>query len=157
MTEESEHGQIFRIDLRRTGTQGLFGAYYASVHAHFIWGGLDILFRSRFGALPPLVSAFSRVCVDQFVTGTPLFNTVLFYSTGRLAKGMNHSDAVENVNHRLRPMLYAHWIFWVPFHTLNFWLVPFHHRILPASISLFGWSAFMSYRGAEERTGMGVA
>ena len=33
----------------------------------------------------PLLGAVARVGVDQFATGTPLFNTVFFYSTGRLA------------------------------------------------------------------------
>ena len=32
------------LDLRRTATQALFGVYYATVHAHFIWGRLEVLF-----------------------------------------------------------------------------------------------------------------
>jgi hypothetical protein len=138
------------LDLRRTATQALFGVYYATVHAHFIWGRLEVLF-GGVTFLTPFAGALSRVCIDQFITGTPLFNTVFFYTTGRLAQGMSHEDAMQNVSQRLWPMLCAHWSFWVPFHTLNFWLVPFRHRIVPAQIALFGWSAFMSYTGAKKQ------
>ena len=137
------------LDLRRTGTHMLFGCYYGVVHAHMIWGALERAFSAlRFPS--PLVGAFSRVIVDQFITGTPLFNSVFFYSSGRLAKGYNHEQAIDHVQLRLYPMLLNHWAFWIPFHTLNFWLVPFRHRVLPAQAALFFWSGFMSYVGAKK-------
>ena len=138
---------------RRTATQAGFGVYYGVVHAHLMWGALELAFKAgqaRYGvALPALGGALARVAVDQFVTGTPVFNSVFFYSTGRFAQGMSHEDAVANVRARLVPMLQLHWAFWVPFHTLNFWLVPFRHRVLPAQVALFGWSAFLSHTGAR--------
>ena len=74
---------------RRTATQAGFGAYYGLVHAHLLWGFLEVLFgRIRAGGvvLSPLVGAISRVSLDQFIMGTPLFNSVFFYSTGRFQK-----------------------------------------------------------------------
>ena len=99
--------------------------------------------------MPPLRGALARVAADQFFIGTPLFNSVFFYSTGRFAQGMSHDEACQNVADRLLPMVVTHWSFWVPFHTLNFYLVPFRHRVLPAQVALFGWSAFLSHTGAR--------
>ena len=152
---ESRAPRQFNVDVPRTATQAMFGAYYGIVHAHFIWGKLEQLFGAvrRAGVVIPggrLGGAMARVAVDQFITGTPLFNTVFFYSTGRFSRGMNHDDALQHVRARLGPMLQLHWSFWVPFHTINFWLVPFRHRLLPAQAALFGWSSFMSYTGARK-------
>ena len=58
-----------------------------------------------------LVGAMARVSIDQFMIGTPLFNTVFFYSTGRFAQGMTHDQAVQNVRDRLGSMLKMHWSF----------------------------------------------
>jgi hypothetical protein len=138
----------------RTATQAAFGAYYGTVHAHYIWGQLERLFvtvlPARGIALTGLPGAAARVAVDQCITGTPLFNVVFFYVTGRFTLRLSHSDAIANVEARLGPMLQRHWSFWVPFHTINFWLVPFRHRLLPAQGALFGWSAFMSYTGSSK-------
>ena len=141
------------LDAKRVMTQAGFGAYYGVVHAHLIWGALERLFSKSLPAagisLPPLRGAVARVAADQFFIGTPLFNSVFFYSTGRFAQGMSHAEACQNVADRLLPMVVTHWSFWVPFHTLNFYLVPFRHRVLPAQAALFGWSAFLSYTGAK--------
>ena len=142
------------LDLRRTATQAMFGGYYGLVHAHFIWGKLEQLFGAvrRAGVIVPggaLGGALARVALDQLVTGTPLFNTVFFYGTGRLSRGMGHDEALQHVRDRLLPMMQLHWCFWVPFHTLNFWLVPIRHRLLPTQAALLGWSSFMSFTGAK--------
>lgn len=101
-------------DARRTATQAAFGAYYGIVHAHLLWGALEKLFGSiaaRGVVMTPLVGAMARVSIDQFLIGTPLFNTVFFYSTGRFAQSMTHEQAVQNVRDRLGSMLKLHWSF----------------------------------------------
>ena len=102
------------LDVRRTATQAGFGAYYGIVHAHLLWGALERLFgvlKSRGVVLTPLVGAMARVSIDQFVVGTPMFNTVFFYTTGRFAQGMTHEQSVQNVHERLFAMLRLHWTF----------------------------------------------
>lgn len=137
---------------KRTLAQALFGGYYGVLHAHIIWGLYEKFWRSGWltmmtpGSLP---AAACTVAIDQLVVGTPLFNTVFFYSTARLSVGLDHEEACAHVKQRLWPMLTKHWSFWVPFHTFNFWLVPYRHRLLPAQLALFGWSAFMSHAGAK--------
>ena len=141
--EETE----FCWNVRRTFFQMAFGGYYGVVHAHFIWGFLErsarsiVFFNSR-----PLLAAVSKVLVDQFVTGTPLFNTVFYYMSGR-GRGLDHTSSCLLIKDNLMDMLVKHWSFWIPFHCFNFYFIPFQHRIIPPQVALLGWSAFMSVVG----------
>ena len=135
-------GGTWTVDVPRAATQAAFGVYYGIVHAHWIWSGYERAFAAMAGrgvTFTPFVGALSRVAFDQFILGTPLFNAVFFYSTGRFAQNMSHDAAVQNVHDRLLPMLALHWSFWVPFHTLNFWKVPFRHRLVSLARDLV-WS-----------------
>ena len=112
---EHDHAQPWVVNTQRTAVQAVFGGYYGIVHAHLLWGGLERLFgalRTAGLVLQPLPGAMARVSLDQFFLGTPLFNSVFFYSTGRFAQNMTHEQAVQNVRERLLPMLQIHWCFW---------------------------------------------
>jgi Mpv17 / PMP22 family len=59
------------------------------------------------------------------------------------------TNRLESASHRasdlLWPTLLQHWRLWPAVHTLNFYYVPLHHRILVQNTVLMGWSGYLSY------------
>jgi hypothetical protein len=142
---------------------------------HYWWGFLEITVgrlvpsqRSRLG------NALTKVAIDQ-LCGAPFYiysyyvltnflqdlqqqtiTTTSFLSTPEtnhnpttttttnlMVQSLrnNHSKASE----MLWPTMIQHWKLWPVVHSINFYFVPLHHRVLVQNCVLIGWSAYLSH------------
>jgi len=53
---------------------------------------------------------------------------------------------------RLGPTLWQHYHLWPLVHTLNFYFVPLHHRVLVQNTVLVGWSGYLSHLNYDQTT-----
>ena len=45
----------------------------------------------------------------------------------------------------LPPTMIRHWTLWPAVHTMNFYYIPLHHRVLVQNLVLVGWSGYLSH------------
>ena len=54
-------------------------------------------------------------------------------------------ETEERARHMLWPTMTQHWKLWPFVHSMNFYFVPLHHRVLVQNTVLVGWSGYLSH------------
>lgn len=155
MRDSSDDGK-FVWDPSRALSGSAFGIV-ATTWMHGWWGFLEKFVGARVPvANYRLANALTKVAIDQCV-GAPLYVYSYYVVTNILGKlsdctdptGDELSKAWKDTNDKacsmMWPTMTKHWRVWPAVHSLNFYFVPLHHRILVQNTALVGWSGYLSY------------
>lgn len=168
----SDDNDAFVFQIGRALSGAGFGVV-ATVWLHHWWNYLErTVSTARFVPLMVqrnrLATALTKVVVDQSI-GAPIYIYTYYILTnvlGNAAKvvgaapdSTNHpqpddvthrlmalcKDAKHKADERFWPTMLQHWQVWPAVHTLNFYFVPLHHRVLIQNTVLVGWSGYLSH------------
>ena len=156
---DEEHN-ILESDFSFDYSRALSGAAFGLIGTgwlHMWWGFLEKAVELRFPIVRyRLQNTLIKVSLDQSV-GAPLYIYCYYLITSFLRKDIVSSQKGErnvfqkiiNAHYRasdlLLPTLLKHWRVWPAIHTLNFYYVPLHQRVLVQNCALVGWSGYLSY------------
>jgi protein Mpv17 len=128
----------------------------ATTWLHYWWGCLEWLVESRIPAARyRLANAVVKVVIDQSLAA-PLYIYSYFVltNTGQKLKLIDGSlpeawqvwkETNDKAAAMLLPTMLQHWTLWPMVHTLNFYFMPLHHRVLVQNTVLIGWSGYLSH------------
>jgi protein Mpv17 len=143
-------------DGARAGSGAAFGVI-ATTWLHYWWGFLEGFVGARLPvAQYRLSNTLVKVVVDQAI-GAPLYIYTYYVVTNFLQElnsqpqtdGKSASVLLNETHHKasqmLMPTMMRHWILWPAVHSLNFYYMPLHHRVLVQNLVLVGWSGCKSW------------
>jgi len=155
--EDGVESEEFVWDGSRALSGSAFGIV-ATAWLHYWWNLLEVVAEARVPvARYRLANAAVKVLIDQSV-GAPMYVYTYYAVTNFLRRLADETDptagdttarAWKDTNAKAREMLWPtmarHWTVWPLVHSLNFYFVPLHHRVLVQNAALVGWSGYLSY------------
>jgi hypothetical protein len=159
-------------DWTRALSGGAFGVVGAG-YLHVWWGFLEKFAEARFPrGQQRLANTLVKVLIDQGLSA-PIYYYIYYiitfaiqklpieleerrFSQAALLNGAIGetavtvtagvlSDANERALEMIWPTMKQHWQLWPAIHTLNFYFVPLHQRVMVQNMVLSGWSGYLSY------------
>ena len=131
------------VDWSRAARGSAFGAGITA-WLHVWWGFLETAVEARVPAARyRLANTLCKVAADQSF-GASVYTFCYFFVTGYF-RSMDVEVAKDRAVDMLFPTLLKHWRLWPAVHTLNFYFVPLHHRLLVQNAVLVGWSGYLSH------------
>lgn len=141
-------------DLSRALSGASFGIV-ATTWLHFWWQFLERAVEVRVPlARHKLANTLIKVIIDQGF-GAPLYIFSYYVITnvlGQLRQAQNRQQAqqaveqtTEKAKQMLWPTMMQHYRLWPFVHSISFYFVPLHHRVLVQNTVLVGWSGYLSH------------
>lgn len=126
---------------------------------HYWWTFLEPLVEFRLIPMQRnrLANTLVKVGLDQTL-GAPLYIYTYYVLTNyiqtMLKKEEQHDDggvlttwnkSYTKANSMLWPTMIQHWQVWPMVHCVNFYFIPFHHRVIVQNFVLVLWSGYLSH------------
>jgi len=125
------------IDLKRTAFVGGFGLMFGGPVGHYWFNGLERMIPGGGRAL------VAKVLLDQGLMNT--FGTQVFFtSRGMILEGQSFGDSFSAATATTKEVLPTCWMFWIPFHSVNFSKVPLNLRKPVADAAGLVWGVVFS-------------
>jgi protein Mpv17 len=145
--------ELFRWNAPRALSGASFGIV-ATGWLHFWWGFLEATVARRLPvATHRMANAATKVLLDQAI-GAPLYIYSYYVLTNFLQEQLSGDDkrwqdSLRETSSRAADMLWPtmekHWRVWIPVHSVNFYFVPLHHRVMVQNTVLTFWSGYLSH------------
>jgi protein Mpv17 len=151
-----EEDSEFSYNISRALSGSFFGVV-ATGYMHVWWNFLERALGAR---LPlqthRLTNTIVKVFVDQ-AFGAP-FYIYNYYLVTNFLQQMSHNtepdiktpqqvlqETHDKASEMLWPTMLKHWRLWPLVHSINFYFVPLHHRVLVQNLVLVFWSGYLSH------------
>jgi len=151
-----QEGSEFSYNMSRALSGSFFGVV-ATGYMHVWWNFLERALGAR---LPlqthRLTNTIVKVFVDQ-AFGAP-FYIYSYYLVTNFLQQMSHNTEPDTktpqqvlqkthdkASEMLWPTMLKHWRLWPLVHSINFYFVPLHHRVLVQNLVLVFWSGYLSH------------
>jgi len=152
---------ISDFDWARASSGGVFGVMGAC-YLHVWWGVLEKFVEARFPrGQNRMANTLVKVLVDQSLSAP--FYYYVYYIVTYMVQTLPHQIRLKDkstslqttqevfceANDRAKSMIFPtmkqHWQLWPAIHTLNFYFVPLHQRVMVQNLVLSGWSGYLSH------------
>lgn len=140
-------------DSARSGSGAAFGVV-ATGWLHYWWGFLEVFVGKRLPVTTHRLSnTLTKVFLDQAI-GAPLYIYSYFVITNFIQDWKKSEETTssellsktcDRATEMLPPTMLRHWTLWPAVHTVNFYYMPLHHRVLVQNLVLVGWSGYLSH------------
>ena len=124
-------------DAFRTGRFAALGFALVAPICH-VWYG-SLMKRIPGSGMKPIAK---RVFLDQFFMA-PLFIPTWLLNLWML-EGKSPEYVLENMPHKVPPLLIANWQLWIPAQTINLGFVPGKYQVLFSNVVAVAWNTFLS-------------
>jgi protein Mpv17 len=109
----------------------------AIVIGHYWWGWLDYVI----GPARTVRNAIRKTMIDFLMSPIEL---LAFYAWITFTV-YPHKSIIDKLRNDFVEPLAVGYLFWTPVTVLNFWVIPYHLRVLFMSIMCLIWETFLSY------------
>jgi len=131
-----------RIEKARIAGFAIYGSCYVGVSQYYIY---NRIFPVVFGRGTELPVALAKSAADAFVL-SPLLSLPLAYVIKALSAMKSPKEGMRRYIRDVKDgLLFKSWALWLPFHVINFSLVPEHLRIPLTSSVAFFWMIILSF------------